>query len=145
MTAAPHRGAPGARPDLAADARFATHSARGAAMAELDDLIAAWTATLGADDLLGRLHEAGVPAGRIFRARDMFADPHFAARNAIVRVAHPDFGEIPMQNVTPKLSATPGAVRTAGPALGEHNDQVWKDLVGLDAAEFARLRAAGVI
>ena len=50
-----------------------------------------------------------------------------------------------MQNVTPKLSATPGAVRTAGPALGEHNDQVWTGLVGLDAAESARLRAAGVI
>jgi formyl-CoA transferase len=114
-------------------------------MAALDDLIAAWTSALPADDLLARLHEAGVPAGRIFRARDMFADPHFAARNAIVRVAHPDFGEIPMQNVTPKLSATPGAVRTAGPALGEHNDQVWTELAGLDAAEFDRLRAAAVI
>jgi len=50
-----------------------------------------------------------------------------------------------MQNVTPKLSATPGSVRTSGPALGEHNDQVWGDLVGLDAAERARLRAAAVI
>jgi formyl-CoA transferase len=133
------------RPDLAADPRFATHSARGAAMAELDDLIAAWTATLAADDLLGRLHEAGVPAGRIFRARDMFTDPHFAARNAIVTVAHPDFGEIPMQNVTPKLSATPGAVRSAGPDLGEHNAQVWGELVGLDPGELARLRGAAVI
>jgi formyl-CoA transferase len=114
-------------------------------MAELDDLIAAWTATLAADDLLGRLHEAGVPAGRIFRARDMFTDPHFAARNAIVTVPHPDFGQLPMQNVVPKLSATPGAVRTAGPALGEHNDQVWGELAGLDPAELARLRAAAVI
>jgi formyl-CoA transferase len=133
------------RPDLAADPRFATHSARGAAMAALDDLIAAWTATLAADDLLGRLHEAGVPAGRIFRARDMFTDPHFAARNAIVTVPHPDFGQIPMQNVTPKLSVTPGAVRTAGPALGEHNDRVWGELVGLDAAELARLHSTAVI
>ena len=74
-----------------------------------------------------------MPAGRIFRARDMFADPHFAARNAIVTVAHPDFGELPMQNVAPKLSATPGSVRSAGPALGEHNDEIWGELVGLDA------------
>src|SRR5581483_10892024 len=133
------------RPELAADPRFATHSARGAAMAELDGIIAGWTAAHGADDLLERLHEAGVPAGRIFRAKDMFADPHFAARDAIVRVAHPDFGEVPMHNVTPKLSATPGAVRTAGPALGEHNDQVWTGLVGLDPAELARLRSANVI
>ena len=79
-------------PELAADPRFATHSARGAAMTELDNLIADWTGTLAADDLLARLHEAGVPAGRIFRARDMFADPHFAAREAIVEVPHPDFG-----------------------------------------------------
>jgi formyl-CoA transferase len=86
-----------------------------------------------------------VPAGRIFRARDMFTDPHFAARNAIVTVPHPDFGQIPMQNVVPKLSATPGAVRTAGPALGEHNDRVWGELAGLDPAELARLRAAAVI
>ena len=71
--------------------------------------------------------------------------PHFAARDAIVTVPHPDFGQIPMQNVTPKLSATPGAVRSAGPALGEHNDQVWGELAGLDPAELARLRAAAVI
>jgi formyl-CoA transferase len=133
------------QPGLAADPRFATHSARGAAMAELDTLIAAWTAALPADDLLAALHEAGVPAGRIFRAADMLADPHFAAREAIITVPHPDFGDLPMHNVAPKLSATPGSVRTAGPALGEHSDQVWGGLVGLGPGELARLRAAGVI
>jgi formyl-CoA transferase len=133
------------QPGLAADPRYATHSARGAAMAELDTLIAAWTSTLPADGLLARLHEGGVPAGRIFRAADMLADPHFAAREAIITVPHPDFGDLPMHNVAPKLSRTPGAVRTAGPGLGEHNDQVWGGLLGLDPAELARLRAARVI
>ena len=133
------------QPGLAADPRFATHSARGAAMTELDSLIAAWTSTLPAEDLLARLHEGGVPAGRIFKAADMLADPHFAARQAIVTVPHPDFGDLPMHNVAPKLSATPGSVRTAGPALGEHSDQVWGGLVGLHPDELARLRAAGVI
>jgi formyl-CoA transferase len=132
-------------PGLGADPRFATHSARGAAMTELDNLIAAWTSTLPADDLLARLHEGGVPAGRIFRAADMLADPHFAARQAIVTVPHPDFGDLPMHNVAPKLSATPGSVRTAGPALGEHSDQVWGGLVGLGPGDLAGLRAAGVI
>jgi formyl-CoA transferase len=132
-------------PGLADDPRFATHSARGAAMTELDNLIAAWTSTLPADDLLARLHEGGVPAGRIFRAADMLADPHFAARQAIVTVPHPDFGDLPMHNVAPKLSATPGSVRTAGPALGEHSDQVWGGLVGLGPGDLAGLRAAGVI
>jgi formyl-CoA transferase len=133
------------RPELAADPRYATHGARGAAMAELDGLIAAWTATIPAEDLLARLHEAGVPAGRIFKAADMLADPHFAARQAIVTVPHPDFGDLPMHNVAPKLSATPGSVRSAGPALGEHSDQVWGGLVGVGPGELARLRAAGVI
>jgi formyl-CoA transferase len=133
------------RPELAADPRYATHGARGAAMTELDNLIAAWTATIPAEDLLARLHEAGVPAGRIFRAADMLADPHFAARQAIITVPHPDFGDLPMHNVAPKLSATPGSVRSAGPALGEHSDRVWGGLVGLGPGELARLRAAGVI
>jgi formyl-CoA transferase len=133
------------RPELAADPRYATHGARGAAMAELDNLIAAWTATIPAEDLLARLHEAGVPAGRIFKAADMLADPHFAARQAIVTIPHPDFGDLPMHNVAPKLSATPGSVRSAGPALGEHSDQVWGGLVGVGPGELARLRTAGVI
>jgi formyl-CoA transferase len=133
------------QPGLAADPKFSTHSARGAAMTELDNLIAEWTSTLEAAGLLAVLHEAGVPAGRIFRAKDMFDDPHFAARAAIVTVAHPDFGEVPMQNVVPKLSLTPGSVRSAGPALGEHNDLVWGGLAGLSRAEVTRLRAAGII
>jgi formyl-CoA transferase len=133
------------QPDLADDERYATHGARGARMTELDDLIAAWTATVGADKLLEQLHAGGVPAGRIYQARDMFADPHFAAREAIVRLAHPEFGELPMHGVFPRLSATPGRVRHAGPALGEHNDEVYRGLLGLGDSEMTRLTAAGVI
>ncbi|MCM6771939.1 CoA transferase [Nocardia sp. CDC159] len=133
------------RPELATTERFATHAARGENMAELDDLIAAWTRTLAAEPLLRLLHGAGVPAGRIYTARDMFADPHFAARDAIVRLAHPEFGEIPMQNVFPKLSETPGAVRHIGPELGEHTDQVLRELLGLDTARLAELAEKGVI
>ncbi len=134
-----------ARPDLAEDERFSTHGARGANMAELDGLIAEWTATRNGDHLLELLHEHGVPAGRIFRAKDMLTDPHFAARQAIVRVPHRDFGEVPMQNVAPKLSTTPGAVRTAGPELGEHNDPVWGQLLGVAPDELRRLHDNGVI
>jgi formyl-CoA transferase len=131
--------------ELASDERFATHGARGEHMAELDDLIAAWTAKYPADELLQLLHDGGVPAGRIYTAKDMFADPHFAAREAIVRVPHPDFGEVAMQNVVPKLSDTPGRVRTAGPALGQHNDEVYGGLLGLSAQEIADLASAGII
>jgi formyl-CoA transferase len=133
------------RSDLAEDDRFATHGGRGAHMAELDKIIAEWTEQRDADTTLGLLADNGVPAGRIFRAKDMLADPHFIAREAIVRVAHPIFGELPMQNVFPKLSATPGRVRAAGPDLGQDNDAVYRDLLGLDADECERLHAAGVI
>ncbi|WP_030909287.1 CaiB/BaiF CoA transferase family protein [Streptosporangium amethystogenes] len=133
------------RAELAADERYATHGARGANMAELDEIIAVWTAGIPADELLQSLHEGGVPAGRVYTAKDMFADPHFAAREAIVRVPHPDFGELAMQNVVPKLSDTPGSVRSAGPALGQHNEEVYRGLLGLTEAEFIGLSAAGVI
>ena len=133
------------RPQLVTDPRFATHSARGEFMGELDALIAEWTAGFDADELLEALHRAGVPAGRIYRAKDMFADPHFAARQAIVSLTDPALGEISMQNVFPKLSATPGQVRAVGPALGASNDDIYRGLLGLGDDELRRLAAAGVI
>lgn len=133
------------RADLVSDPRYVDHASRGVNMAELDDVISAWTADLGTDEVLDILHEAGVPAGRIYTARDMFDDPHFAARDAIVRLAHPDFGEIPMAGVVPKLSDSPGAVRHAGPELGEHNSDIYGSLLGLTEAERAALVDRGII
>jgi formyl-CoA transferase len=133
------------RPELADDERYATHGARGVSMAELDELIAQWTAEQPAAGLLELLEEHGVPAGRIYRARDMLADPHFAARESIVRVPHPQFGDLAMQNVFPRLSETPGRVRHPGPELGEHNDDVYRGLLKLSDGELETLRADGVV
>ncbi len=133
------------RPEFAGDERYATHSARGQYMEELDGRIAEWSSTLKADELLEVLHAGGVPAGRIFKAEDMFADPHFAAREAIVRLAHPDLGEFAMHNVAPKLSETPGRVRHVGPELGEHNEEIYQGLLELDDEAFSSLRSAGII
>lgn len=133
------------RLDLATDARYATHGARGQNMEQLDGIIAEWSSTVAADDLLALLHEGGVPAGRIFRAKDMFADPQFAARDAIVRLTHPDLGEFAMHNVFPRLSETPGRVRHVGPKLGEHNKEIYQGLLGMDDDELSSLTAAGVI
>jgi formyl-CoA transferase len=124
-----------ARPELTDDPRYATHSARGESQQELDDLISVWTATLTADQLLARMEEHAVPAGQIYRAQEMLSDPHFAARESIVRLDHPDFGEFPVQNVAPKLSATPGKVRWLGPELGAHNDEILSGLLGLDQTQ----------
>jgi formyl-CoA transferase len=133
------------RPGLAEDARYATHGARGAHQAELDALIGDWTRTVPLEDLEALLTEHGVPCGLIYRAEDMLSDPHFRAREAIVEVAHPDFGPMRMQNVAPRLSDTPGAVRHVGPALGEHTDDVLGSLLGIAPERRDALRAAGVI
>jgi formyl-CoA transferase len=133
------------RPELADDERYATHGSRGANAAELDELIGAWTAGHESSPLLDLLHGNGIPAGLTYRARDMLTDPHFKAREAIVRLAHPEFGELPMQGVFPKLSGTPGEVRTPGPELGQHNADIYSGVLGLTPADLDRLSAAGTI
>ncbi|HNH95834.1 MAG TPA: CoA transferase [Microthrixaceae bacterium] len=133
------------RPELADDERYATHNARGANQAELDELIAEWSKGLTSAELEELLNRHSVPNGKIYTAPDMLADAHFAARKAIVTLAHPQLGDFPMQNVVPKLSDTPGEVRWVGPELGEHTDEVLAEALDLDEAARSALRDAGVI
>jgi formyl-CoA transferase len=133
------------RPELADDPRYATHGARGANQAELDRLIDDWTRGRSVDAVIAVMNEAGVPVGRIYRAPDMLEDPHFKAREAIIRIPHKIFGALAMQNVAPKLSRTPGQIRFAGPELGEHNEEVYKGMLGIDDAKLAELGQRGVV
>ncbi|MFC3786468.1 formyl-CoA transferase [Sphingopyxis italica] len=122
------------RPELASDENYATHRARGARQAELDALIGEWTATMTIAELEAKMVEAGVPAGRVYDAEDMLADPHFAARDALVTVADAEFGEVTMQGVFPKLSATPGSVRRPAPlTVGQDGAEVLKRWLGREA------------
>ena len=134
-------------PELARDPGYATHQARGERQAELDARIARWTARHSTREVLDILErpETAVPSGLIYRAPDMLEDPHFKAREAIISVAHPVFGQLRMQNVAPKLGATPGRVRLPAPELGEHNDEVYLSLLGLSPERYAALKAAKVI
>lgn len=133
------------RPELADDPRFVTHDARSQHMEMLDTLIAEWTATQPVDHLVTILNDAGVPAGKIYTAREMLADPHFLARQAICWIDVPGIGRMPMQNVFPRLSRTPGTVRWPGPELGQHNREVFCELLSLTDAELAALHQKGVI
>jgi formyl-CoA transferase len=133
------------RPEFGEDPRYATHTARGDNQSELDDIIAAWSETKTSAELDSLLTENGVPHGKIFRAKEMLEDPQFAARDSIIRVAHAQFGQIAMQNTFPKLSETPGEVRWVGPELGEHNDEIFRDLLGKSDEDIKELTAAGVI
>jgi len=132
-------------PDLAEDPRYATHVARGERQVELDAIIAEFTRGVDAEALEKLMEDAGVPAGRIFRAPEIMADRHVQARNAIIRVLHPEYGELAMQNVAPRLSDTPGEVRHAAPALGADTASVLQDMLGLGAEERAALAAQKVI
>jgi formyl-CoA transferase len=133
------------QPGLAQDPKYSTHGARGAHQVELDALVERWTQTLTTRQVLDLMDEFGVPAGLIYRAPDMLEDPHFQARNAIVSVPHPDFGELKMQNVAPKLSETPGSIHSPSPALGQHNDEIFRGLLGLTEERYAELKSAKVI
>jgi len=134
-------------PGLARHPDYATHQARGERQAELDARIGRWTSSLSTAEVLAVLArpETAVPSGLIYRAPEMLADPHFKAREAIVATPHPEFGELRMQNVAPRLSETPGAVRSPAPGLGEHNDEIYVKLLGLSAERYAALKAARVV
>jgi crotonobetainyl-CoA:carnitine CoA-transferase CaiB-like acyl-CoA transferase len=134
------------RPELATDDRYANHMARGRHQRELDVLIADWTRTLSIADVEAAMIEHSVPAGKIYRAMEMLDDPHFAAREALVEVDSPRWGSFKMQNSFPLLSGTPSGIRSLAPAeIGQDNDTIYGELLGMDADELARLRESGAI
>ena len=137
------------RPDLADEPRFADNPSRARASEELDAIIAAWASQHTLDEATAALVAAGVPGGPIYDAADMVADPHFAARDMFeahtVALGPDEAREVRFPGIVPKLSATPGGVTWPGPALGAHNDEVYRDLLGLRPEHLAALRADGVI
>jgi formyl-CoA transferase len=133
------------RPEWATDPRYAAHSARGARQTELDDEIARWSVQQTAAAVIASLREHAVPVGLINTARDLAVDDHIAAREMIVRLAAGFERAVPMAAVVPRLSRTPGAIRSVGPELGEHTDAVLRELAGMDDTEIATLRELGVV
>ena len=133
-------------PELAEDPRYATHLARGRHQTELDDLINAWTSTLTIDEVDDLMIEYSIPAGRVYTAKDMLADPHFRAREAIIDVETETHGTLKMQNAFPKFSKSPSGVRRPAPSEpGQHNAEVLSELLGYDEARREELAAAGAL
>ena len=134
------------RPELATSERYATHVARGRNLRELDEIIADWTRTKTVAELEALMIEYSVPAGKIYRAPEMLEDPHFAARQSLVDVDTPRWGTIKMQNAFPRLSDTPSTIRSPAPVeIGQHNAEIYGALLGMDADEMDRLKAANAI
>jgi crotonobetainyl-CoA:carnitine CoA-transferase CaiB-like acyl-CoA transferase len=133
-------------PELGHDERYATHLARGRNQLELDDRINAWTRTLTIEQVDALMIEHSIPAGRVYRAPEMLADPHFKARKAIIEVETERFGKLKMQGAFPKLSATPSSVRSPAPSVvGQHNDEIYGGLLGMSADEIAAMKSEGVV
>ena len=134
------------RPELADDERYATHTARGRHQADLDDLIGEWTKGFTVDALEGLMAEAGIPAGRMFGPQDMLADAQFRARQSLIEIDHPKWGKLPMQNVFPKLSDTPGSIRRiASQTPGDDNRDIYMRDLGLSESELDDLTRRGII
>ncbi|WLP89909.1 CaiB/BaiF CoA-transferase family protein [Gordonia sp. NB41Y] len=135
------------RPELATDARFADHAARGRNQDELDALIGAWSGQLGADELTEVLSEAGVVVGPVNTIADVVADPHLRARGMIAEHHDERSGRTVLgPGLVPQFSDTPGGIRNAGPPTpGADNAAIYGELLGLDAETLADLAEDGVI
>jgi crotonobetainyl-CoA:carnitine CoA-transferase CaiB-like acyl-CoA transferase len=132
-------------PTLAANPRFSTTSDRLQNQDELDGLIAGWTSGREAYQVSWQLQKAGIPASPVLRGPDLLEDPHYRARGTFVEVDHPQVGPKQYPGIAWKMSATPGRVRWPSPTLGQHNRQIYGQLLGLSESDIANLERDGVI
>lgn len=133
------------QPELAEDPRFLDNAARVAHVQELDEMIGQWVAKQTVEEVLTGLEKAEVPSGPVYNIADIAADPQYQARNMILNFADSRFGSLLMPGIVPALSETPGAVSWAGPAIGEHNREIFNNVLGLTDDEFHQLELEGVI
>jgi crotonobetainyl-CoA:carnitine CoA-transferase CaiB-like acyl-CoA transferase len=133
------------RADLTTDPRFAEAQQRLRHAAEVDQIMADWIGARTLDDAMAVFEEAEVAAAPVYDAAQLLADPQLRAREVYPAYPDPDFGQMRVQAPVPRFSDTPGVVHHLGPALGEHTDEVYRRLLGLDDERLAELRAAGVI
>lgn len=133
------------RPDLLDDPRFATAADRAAHGVEINGVVSAWAASLPAAEVDRLCVDAGVPVGTAYSAADIFTDAHMVARGDLITVDDPVLGPVRQQAPFPRFVGEPPRAPTGAPLLGQHNDEVWQDLVGLPAEELSALRRSGVV
>ena len=127
------------------DARFATPHSRRAHSAALDLDLARWTATQPRDALVTRLRAAGIASSPVLSVEAQWCDPHYTAREIKHKVTIPIYGEEDLFRAPWRFSDFEPCIERCGPSLGQHNDYVFGELLGLEAAEIADLKASGVI
>lgn len=133
------------RPELVGDPRFASHITRMANKEELYPIIDAWAAELTVKQVVEKLNEAGVPSSGVYDLADIAADPHFTQREMIKTMPQPQIGDLAYVNMPVRFFGTPLVAPKAAGALGEYNEDVYTQLLGLDAEKLQQLKKKGVI
>jgi crotonobetainyl-CoA:carnitine CoA-transferase CaiB-like acyl-CoA transferase len=134
------------RPGLALDPKFATNEARVKHQDELDAIISRWTRARRRYDIMQKCQAAGIIAAVVQSAEDRVEyDPQLHHREMFPIINHPELGDFPYEGYPVKMSRTPAFVHGRAPTLAEHNQYVYGELLGMDAAEIAGLRERGVI
>jgi benzylsuccinate CoA-transferase BbsF subunit len=137
-------GGPGRDIKWALDQAYTTADGRIAAIDEIHERLAAWTATADDYELAAALQRRGVPATPVLNVADLLSDPHYKARRTFIEVQHPLGFTETIYGAYVKMSRTPAAVRP-GPVIGQDNERVFKGLLGLSEGEYKRLIAEQVI
>ena len=132
-------------PGMAEDPRFITADKRQENHDDLDAAISEWTVVREASDITQRLQNAGVPSGPVLRGPDLLEDPHYKDRSTFVTVDHSQVGPKQYPGIPWKMSGTPGRVRWPSPTLGQHNRDIYGELLGLTGAEIDLLDRTGII
>ena len=132
-------------PGMAEDPRFITADKRQENHDDLDAAISEWTVVREASDITQRLQNAGVPSGPVLRGPDLLEDPHYKDRSTFVTVDHSQVGPKQYPGIPWKMSGTPGRVRWPSPTLGQHNRDIYGELLGLTGAEIDLLDQTGII
>lgn len=132
------------RADLGNAPDLANNAGRVKRVAEIDAAIGAWTQARSIQEVLDALNAARVPVGRVYTARDIFEDPHYRARDMILTQHTRDGDDMAVPGIVPKLSATPGSIRSSAPHLGDDTDSVLQQM-GLTSDNIATLREKGIV
>ena len=134
------------RPELAAPETYGDQKTRLAHRHDVNEIVRDWCGALTREEVLARCYATDTPAGPLNNIADIFGDRQFHARRNLVAMDAPDTGEqVIVPAPVPRLSETPGSIRSLGPKLGEHSSEVLRELLGLDEAQIAALRAKSVI
>ena len=132
------------RPEMNTDPRFRTSAERIRNVEALDEVIGAFIAKRTLAENLEFFEAAQVTVGPIYDASEIAQDVHVRERGILVELPDEDLGRLPMHNISPRLSLSPGAIRTPAPAIGQHNAAIYGS-IGLDMQTLSELSKAGTI